>query len=349
MAKKATPIEELASAPKTAAEAEEERRLAGEELYKKGCVLVQGGAKVVFTSEGPGKVIPDADGELTCDCDDYTGATSIGISPYSCVHIFAVLAGEPKKEVEQVFDNDQLIENVVDEAAAKQEAEALDNLPESTGAPLPEVLEALCAPIPKALIKSRKVNWGKGTVDYIQWTTVPKILNRVVGREAWEFRIKEVQVHGKAVLTTGSLTILGITRENVGVCDIAGGNLDMAIKGSASDCIKRCAVLFGVAMELYEDDEVEVPVADRKVSFEGAVPQPDASPIAKNLGDMISSKQLGLLRAVANHGVDVQGECNRIFKCDPQELSKKAASEFITHIKDLENGGPGTLKGAVEW
>lgn len=60
------------------------------------------------------------------------------------------------------------------------------------------------------------------------------------------------------------------------------------------------------------------------------------SPRARTLGDLVTPKQLGMIRVLARDvGVKADDECQKVFKCATGELSKRAASSFIDYLKDL--------------
>lgn len=63
-----------------------------------------------------------------------------------------------------------------------------------------------------------------------------------------------------------------------------------------------------------------------------------ANPIAQGMGDLISTKQIGMLQSIARKcGFDLQEECDQIFpNCKYNELSRKAASTLIDHCKEIE-------------
>jgi hypothetical protein len=112
-------------------------------------------------------------------------------------------------------------------------------------------------------------------------------------------------------------------------------NTELGIKKAEHDALKRAAVKFGIARELYKK---ESDVIER----EGAVPvQQDsefpANPVAKSLSDLVTAKQLGMIRAIAREiGIDADEECNSVMQCRTDELSKRAASSFIQHLQDLQ-------------
>jgi hypothetical protein len=74
----------------------------------------------------------------------------------------------------------------------------------------------------------------------------------------------------------------------------------------------------------------------------GAVPTPTndgfpSNPIAKSLSDLVTAKQLGMIRAISREiGIDVDEECQNVMQCKSDELSKKAASSFIQHLQDMQ-------------
>lgn len=79
-------------------------------------------------------------------------------------------------------------------------------------------------------------------VLYLQHTDVTQRLEHV--DPSWAFEIKHFNYKGDAALAHASMTLKGVTRENVGE-----GNDE---KSAASDALKRCAMLFGVGRYLYD-------------------------------------------------------------------------------------------------
>lgn len=65
-------------------------------------------------------------------------------------------------------------------------------------------------------------------------------------------------------------------------------------------------------------------------------PEAPRNPQAATLADLVTPKQLGMIRHLASvAGVDRDAECQRVFQCRTEELSKRAASSFIDHLKSL--------------
>lgn len=60
-------------------------------------------------------------------------------------------------------------------------------------------------------------------------------------------------------------------------------------------------------------------------------------PTPKTEGDLVTTKQLGMIRALSREaGVDPDLECGFVMKVKTHELSKKAASAFIDHLQGLK-------------
>lgn len=113
-----------------------------------------------------------------------------------------------------------------------------------------EIFKKIAAPL-TCTIKTKSM--GGATMRYITARNVMDRLDEVCPG-LWEFRVEFVQVpagKGGQYVAKGSLTICGVTREDTGMND----NQDAydPAKAATSDALKRCAVQFGFARELYDD------------------------------------------------------------------------------------------------
>ena len=196
-----------------------------------------------------------------------------------------------------------------------------------------KTLSTLKQPIDPRLIKQREGwrdrNGNQHMVEYVEWHTVADILDRVA--PTWSHAVRGIVQIGEMVAVTCAITIDGVTREGVGT-----GNADneTGIKKAEHDGLKRAAIKFGIARELYQR-ESEV------IEREGAGPQPGdfpKDPLAKSMADLVTPKQLGMIRALAREaGVDPDEESQQVMRVRTEELSKRAASSFIDHLKGLQN------------
>ncbi len=184
------------------------------------------------------------------------------------------------------------------------------------------------------LIKQREGwrdrNGNTHYVDYVEWHTVADILDETASN--WSHTIRDIKQFGDIFTVTVAITINGVTREGIGT---GTAETELGIKKAEHDALKRAAVKFGIARELYkkESDTIE---------REGAVPTPTndgfpSNPIARSLSDLVTAKQLGMIRAIAREiGADPDVECQNVMQCKTDELSKKAASGLIQHLQDLQ-------------
>ncbi len=168
-------------------------------------------------------------------------------------------------------------------------------------------------------------------IDYVEWHTVADILDEKAPN--WNHTVKDVRQIGNFVTVTVAITVDGITREGLGT---GYADSEMGIKKAEHDALKRAAVKFGIARELYKKES-------ETFESEGSVPPNHdggfpAHPVATSLLDLVTAKQLGMIRAISREiGIEADDECQTILSCKTDELSKKAASLFIQHLQDLQN------------
>jgi hypothetical protein len=177
----------------------------------------------------------------------------------------------------------------------------------------------------------RDRNGNTHYVDYVEWHTVADILDE--NAPNWSHAVKDIRQIGDIFTVTVAITIDGVTREGIGT---GTADSELGIKKAEHDALKRAAVKFGIARDLYKR-ESEV------IERDGAVPPPTdhggmpSNPIARSLSDLVTAKQLGMIRAISREiGVDADEECNQVMQCKTDELSKKAASALIQHLQDLQ-------------
>jgi hypothetical protein len=192
------------------------------------------------------------------------------------------------------------------------------------------LLRTLKQPIDSRLIKTRE-GWtdrqgNTHWVEYIEWHTVADILDRVA--PDWSHAVRNITQIGEVVAVTAAITVNGVTREGVGT---GPADTETGIKKAEHDALKRAAVKFGIARDLYrrESDVIEEP---------GGIPPAIArDPRPKTLGDLITPKQLWMIRNIGREiGCDVEKECQSLLQCNLEEISKRAASSFIDYLKRLQ-------------
>ncbi len=166
-------------------------------------------------------------------------------------------------------------------------------------------------------------------VEYVEWHTVADVLDD--NAPNWAHTVKDIRSIGDIVTVTVAITIDGVTREGIGTGKAIS---ETGIKKAEHDALKRAAVKFGIARELYKREFDAIEQTDDPHVFE---PKAMSDPIAKSLGDMVTGKQLGMIRAIAREAnLDAESECSQMMRCGVDELSKRAASDLIEHLQNLQ-------------
>jgi hypothetical protein len=209
----------------------------------------------------------------------------------------------------------------------------------------------------------RDRNGNAQMVDYVEWHTVADILDDTA--PDWQFAIRDLRVIGDIAVCTAAITIGGITREGIGTGNALN---DMGIKKAEHDALKRAGVKFGIARDLYkkEFDAHDSSGGGGEPSHTGGgnysnggggrtfqstpIADMQGQAAAQGLSDLVSAKQLGMIRAISREaGVDAEEECMGVLNCSTSELSKKAASSFIDHLLKIQrsvNQAPPPLRRA---
>ncbi len=172
------------------------------------------------------------------------------------------------------------------------------------------------------------------TVDYVEWHTVADILDEKAPN--WMHTIRDIRLIGEVAAVVVALTIDGVTREGVGT---GPAGSEIGIKKAEHDALKRAAVKFGIARELYKKEYEHAERNEHVVEYVAEhieASRAPENPIAQTLGDLITARQLGMIRALAREtGVNSDEECRTLMGCKTDELSKRAASFLISHLQNL--------------
>lgn len=224
--------------------------------------------------------------------------------------------------------NAELKDKEVQTNGAEQSANVLD---------FSTTLRELRENVDPSLVRQREGwrdrNGNIRTVDYIEWHTVADILDETAPN--WAHAVKDIRTFGDIIAVTVAITIDGVTREGVGT---GSAGSEMGIKKAEHDALKRAAVKFGIARELYkkefdafDSDETPEPPPATVAKF-------PTDPIAKTLSDMVTTKQLGMIRAICReHDLEPDDESMSVMKCKVNELSRRAASSLIDHLLAISN------------
>ena len=166
-------------------------------------------------------------------------------------------------------------------------------------------------------------------VEYVEWHTVADVLDDKAPN--WGHTVKDIRSIGDIITVTVAITIDGVTREGIGTGKAIS---ETGIKKAEHNALKRAAVKFGIARELYKKEFDANEQTDEPQALE---PKSFIDPIAKIVGDMVTAKQLGMIRAIARvFAIDAERECSQMMHCRIDELSKRAASDLIEHLRNLQ-------------
>lgn len=183
----------------------------------------------------------------------------------------------------------------------------------------------------------RDRNGNVHMVEYVEWHTVADILDAHAPN--WTHSVKDIKPIGDIITVTVAITIDGVTREGIGTGKTAS---ETGIKKAEHDALKRAAVKFGIARELYKREFDAIDNDETVVEHEQ--PRSVAAPInavARNLGDMVTSKQLNMIRAIAREkDIDAEAVCGEMFACRIDEISKRAASDLIDRLQGMPGAMP---------
>ena len=109
-------------------------------------------------------------------------------------------------------------------------------------------------------IKQRKGNFGQ-TLEYIEASSVIQRLNDVLNGN-WSFQIMEFKIGEEEVFVKGQLTVGNIVKQQFGGSQITRKKdskeiicISDDLKSAGSDCLKKCATLFGVGLSLYSNGQ----------------------------------------------------------------------------------------------
>lgn len=201
--------------------------------------------------------------------------------------------------------------------------------------------DILCKPFSADQIRQRPGQHGK-TLSYVETHAVIARLNE--GCDAWSFEIVKHEVLADEVIVVGKLVADGVVKMAFGgssvTKDASGREVSLAddLKSAASDCLKKCASLLGVALELYGGAPAGPSAAPASTAMAtGNDARPGFHARRPDFGDRLTSRQLSAIQAVARRkGLSpasvtaMVGE--RWGKEGAQHLSRKEASDFISEL-----------------
>ena len=198
-------------------------------------------------------------------------------------------------------------------------------------------------------IKRRQGTNGD-VLDYIEGCAVIQRLNECFDAE-WIFDIQEHRVFDDEVVVLGKLTAQGVAKSQFGKSRITRAKKDNAVislgddlKAAATDCLKKCATLFGVGLHLYfdvghTDMNGSGPVHGNGVGNGHSNGHADATGSEGNgaSAGRLTAKQLSAIFSLAKakgwSNKQVRDFSQEMFAKLPDFLTKREASAAIQHLQ----------------
>jgi len=126
-------------------------------------------------------------------------------------------------------------------------------------------------PTPPAFVRTREGKGGK-KFTYVEGGYVIARLNQIFSPVGWDFEIIEDKIEPKEVVVKGKLTIKDIksgyeiSKTQYGVHEVrANSLLGDNLKSAATDCLKKCSSMLGIALDLYWQQIDEEDLSGKKV------------------------------------------------------------------------------------
>jgi hypothetical protein len=206
--------------------------------------------------------------------------------------------------------------------------------------------EILEKPFMPEQIKRRQGTDGD-VFDYVEGCAVIQRLNECFEAE-WIFEIQDHRVYDEEVVVLGKLTAQGVAKSQFGKSRITRAKKDNSIislgddlKAAATDCLKKCATLFGVGLHLY----FGVPPAGNgnghsngngKGNGNGSHHSNGAEGNGSVIG-RLTAKQLSAIFSLAKarewSNKQVRDFSQEMFGKLPDFLNKREASALIQHLQ----------------
>jgi hypothetical protein len=185
-------------------------------------------------------------------------------------------------------------------------------------------------------VRSRPGQQGK-TVSYVDIAAVITRLNE--GCDAWSFEVVSHKVEADEVIVLGKLVADGQTKMHFGgtaiTLDKDGRAVSIAddLKAAASDALKKCASLFGVALEMYGGATQGNGTARPRER----APEPD---------ERVTARQLSAIQAVCRRRSIGRDELHALTlkktgKSGVQYLTKAEASGLIDELGNANGAAAG--------
>ena len=204
--------------------------------------------------------------------------------------------------------------------------------------------EMLEKPFGKEQIKQRKGTYGN-MLDYVETHAVIQRLNDAFDGN-WSFEIMSQEQHAGEVVVSGKLTADGISKMQFGSNKISTSKQGEVIsigddlKAATSDCLKKCATLFGIGLHLYGADKADEQPSDQTGKDRGKGMSEKSQPKG---GTAITKEQLAQIKELRTKlgwtPEKVQEHSKTMFGTEKVEtLNPTMATALIAYLQNQGNG-----------
>lgn len=216
-----------------------------------------------------------------------------------------------------------------------------------------ETRDILEAPFAPEMIKQREGSYGQ-TLDYVEGWAVVQRLNEAFDGD-WTFEIERFEILEDEVVVLGKFSANGIVKTQFGSSSITrvedNGKpvcLGDDLKGAATDAIKKCATLMGVALYLYNGQGASLgTVGETKGAIFCSAGLPGTSTIGPspqrqengegNGNSRLTHKQLNYLIRLGEDinwsFKDLNKHSMEVYGVKVDHLTRRDASAFISVLK----------------
>lgn len=294
------------------------------------------------------KVWRDESTKIQCDCLEFKEQIKDNFT-FRCEHILAVKYSLIAANSETQNQEAKEIKKENKEQMNQQENElpypSIFNNDGEIALSYYQIQKNLEAKIPDSLIRTAD---KPGHPRYINITDLKDLLDKRAG--IWYAQLKSGNQVGNQYILWLTLSIVDkdgnvYSQDGCGFEEINYDSYGDTASNAYSQALKRAAESHGLARELWRkvDDYVQQNRGyqnnqnpkNNNQQLDDSYPE---NPIAKSLSDLVTAKQLGMIRVIAREiGIDPDEECNTEMRCRTDELSKRAASSFIQHLQNLQN------------
>jgi len=204
-------------------------------------------------------------------------------------------------------------------------------------------------------IKQREGNHGK-LISYLEGHTVISRLNESFGGE-WSFEVTEYGIDeaNDEICVLGKLTAENVVKMQFGSTAITRNKQTKAAvsigddyKKCVTDCIKKCATLFGVGLHLYGE---KTEPRTQPAPSPDYVPAPSTTTPAPSPGRLSSKQHSYLLTLSRGHGLtrrEVDALCIERFGVVLDHVTRSEASLMIEEFNSMEAAVPSQAKQQPE-